>query len=153
MSLSDSVASFRIETLLKHNTPKNPMTVVRLHAYPEDPRICVLTYLNEYLERTMALRSSSRLFVSSISPHNGVSKDTLSRWIKLILSKAGIDTAIFKAHSSRSAAGSAAARSIDIRHVLKTAGWTNESTFSKFYNRSLTSDDSSAVFADSVLRS
>ncbi|GFN84782.1 Brca1-associated protein-like [Plakobranchus ocellatus] len=52
-----------------------------------------------------------------------------------MLNKAGIDTNVYKAHSTRAAASSAAARSIDIAQVLKTAGWSREQTFAKFYNK------------------
>ncbi|GFO09337.1 tyrosine recombinase-like protein [Plakobranchus ocellatus] len=52
------------------------------------------------------------------SPHNGVSKDTLARWIRLTLSKYGVSTRIFKAHSTRAAASSVAARGTDISHFL-----------------------------------
>ncbi|GFO27446.1 RNA-directed DNA polymerase from mobile element jockey [Plakobranchus ocellatus] len=72
--------------------------------------------MKHYLKRTRLLRTSNQLFISSQSPHNGVTKDTLARRIKLTLTKSGIDTStcIFKAHSTRAAAASAAARTSDV---------------------------------------
>ncbi len=78
------------------------------------------------------MRSSSRLFISSQAPHNAVSKNTLSRWIKIALCKDGVNI-IFKPHSTRAASTSAAARQVDISHVLRTAEETSEGTFARFY--------------------
>ncbi|GFN85792.1 tyrosine recombinase [Plakobranchus ocellatus] len=89
---------------------KNPLPVVIPNAYRQDRRICGYTCLKQYLKRTKLLRSSSQLFVSTQSPHNGVSKDTLARWIRLILTKSGVNTRIFKAHSTRAAASSVASQ-------------------------------------------
>ncbi|CAB4020243.1 Transposon Ty3-G Gag-Pol poly, partial [Paramuricea clavata] len=47
-------------------------------------------------------------FLSHIRPFKPVSSSTLARWIKRLLSLAGIDTAIFSAHSLRGAATSEA---------------------------------------------
>ena len=48
-----------------------------------------------YIERTKTLRSSPKLFVSTVKPHGPVSKDTISRWVKASLMIAGIDKALF----------------------------------------------------------
>ncbi|KAJ8909800.1 hypothetical protein NQ315_015320 [Exocentrus adspersus] len=53
-----------------------------------------------------------------------------------MLSESGIDTGQFKPHSTRHAATSAAFRkgiSMDI--ICKAAGWSQTSTFARFYNR------------------
>ena len=49
-------------------------------------------------------RGCSQLFRSLHKPFKPVSRDTISRWIKSVLELAGIDNAIFKAHSTRVAA-------------------------------------------------
>ena len=43
-----------------------------------------------------------------MKPHQEISKDTIARWIKVILSRAGIDVGQFGAHSERSATTSKA---------------------------------------------
>ncbi|GFN74311.1 tyrosine recombinase [Plakobranchus ocellatus] len=153
MHISSSKAVFYIQTLLKTNSPKNPASVITLAAYREDRRICVFICLKQYLKRARLLRTSNQLFISSQSPHNGVTKDTLARWIKLTLKKSGIDTSIFKAHSTRAAAASAAARTSDVSLVLRSAGWTKETTFAKFYNKPIDNNLSQSNFAHSVLKS
>ena len=55
-----------------------------------------------------------------------VSKDTISRWLKDILNKSGIDTTKFTAHSFRMAATSAASsQGVGISTILATANWAN----------------------------
>lgn len=151
LTISMNQAIFRVDSLLKHNSPSNPQTIIRLHSYNEDRRICVLTYLKAYLKRVKSLRADNKLFINTQYPHYGVCKETLSRWIRLILNKAGVDTHTFKAHSTRAASCSLAAKGVDVWHVLKTAGWKRESTFARFYNKPI--ESSSECFAKSVLSS
>ena len=54
--------------------------------------------------------------------------------MKFVLTKSGIDTDIFKAHSVRSAAVSSAANAgVTTNNILNAADWSNESIFQKFY--------------------
>ena len=53
-----------------------------------------------------------------------------------VSAKAGIDVEIFKAHSTRAASCSRAKNDgIPIENILRTAGWANNSTFEKFYDK------------------
>ena len=71
-----------------------------------------------------------------IKPHNPVTSPTIARWIRTILSKAGIDTDTFKAQSTRSAAVSTAASiGLTTNDILNAADWSSESVFRKFYYR------------------
>ena len=80
-----------------------------------------------------------------------VSKDTISRWIKETLRLAGIDTDVYKAHSTRSASISESfALKVNLEHVglLSRARWTNASTFARFYHKPL---DGEMVYQDALL--
>ena len=98
-------------------------------------RNCVYTTLQCYLLRTAPLRTSSRLLISYIKPYQAVTSSTIGRWIKAVLLRSGIDTQKFSAHSTRSASTSKAAASVSADIILKTAGWSDESTFRSFYKR------------------
>ena len=51
-----------------------------------------------------------------------------------MLTEAGIDTDLFKGHSVRTAAASAAHKAgASIKDILKAGNWRRESTFRKFY--------------------
>lgn len=72
----------------------------------------------------------------------------------MILLKAGVNTSVFKAHSTRAASTSMAVHSLDINHVMQTAGRASESTFAKFYEKPLqVAIDLGLQFASSVLGS
>ena len=50
------------------------------------------------------------------------------------MQKAGIDTNIFKAHSTRGAATTAAANAgITTEEILKAANWSSDTVFKNFY--------------------
>ena len=52
-----------------------------------------------------------------------------------MLGQAGINTEQFSADSTRCASTSKAIASVSTDVILATAGWTEESTFRKFYNK------------------
>ena len=112
--------------------------------------MCVVTTLKEYISRTEPLRGSeSQLFVSYTKPHKAVSRDTIDRWVKTVLSCTGIDTKKFKPHSTRAAAVSAESNaSVSLDEILSTVGWSSESTFAKFYHKRVVRE---SQFASSVL--
>ena len=77
-------------------------------------------------------------------------KDSIAHWIKMMLSKSGVDTSKFTVGSVRSAAASKAkAMAVPIASNLATAGWSNKTTFARFYDRPLTEEGDS--FQDVVL--
>ena len=124
-----------ITDILKHSRPGFHLKPITLHRYDENDKICIVTTLKEYMERTQHLRNESKLLISTVKPHNSVSKQTISRWVKSIMSKAGIPD-IFKPHSTRSASMSRAYyKGVPLKEVIKSAGWSNAKTFAKYYKR------------------
>ena len=102
----------------------------------------MVTVLHEYLRKTVNVRTSSKLFVSFVKPYGPVCKDTIARWIKTVMKNSGINTSVFKAHSVRSTSTSkAASKDIPIGTIMNTAGWTQQSTFAKFYNKPVAHDN------------
>ena len=94
-----------------------------------------------YKERTSIWREknqASQLLVSFIKPHNAVAKSKVAGWVKQILIMSGINTDIFKPHSTRSASSSHARLSgLSLSDILKRGSWSNETTWDKFYNKSI----------------
>ena len=75
---------------------------------------------------------TSQLLVSFIKPHNAVAKSTVSDWVKQILIMAGINTDIFKPHSTCSASSShARLSSLSLSGILKRRSWSNKTTWEK----------------------
>lgn len=147
---SDSV-EFRIRDQVKTSAPGKTQPVIVLPIYKIDLDLCVAATLSDYVIRTAQFRSSSdsSLFISFVKPFKPVSRDTISRWIVQVLKLAGIDTSIYKAHSTRSASTSAASKNVPVDTILSTAGWTNAQTFAKYYKKRVVDP---GLYADSILQ-
>ena len=139
MKVSEDKVMFIVTDLLKTTKPGKECTKLEFLSFDEDPRICVVRYLSEYLKRTKDMRHDHyKLLVSYQRPHRPVSKDTVSRWLKTELKLAGIDTSTFSAHSTRAASTSAAkAQKLSITTIMDSAGWSSENTFMKYYNKTI----------------
>ena len=52
------------------------------------------------------MRKTNKLCISYVKPYGAVTRSTISRWLKSLMSSAGIDISKYSAHSIRSAAAS-----------------------------------------------
>ena len=88
--------------------------------------------LNEYINRSKPRRESNhekQLLLSSIRLHNAVVSCTISGWLKKTLKQAGINTDLFKAHSTRSTSSSKASVGwAPLVEILKRGSWSHHST-------------------------
>lgn len=127
---------FRIGSKLKHTQPGKHQELIELFQF-SDKDLCVVEHIREYVSRTEKLRKeNSLLLISYVRPHKPVSKDTVTRWVKVVLKRSGIDTTILTVHSSRAAATSYGAHAgVKLDDILKAAGWSSAQTFSKHYHK------------------
>ena len=157
LDITEHFAVFQVREILKTSTPKKGVNkqIVKLPAYPANPKLCVMTTLKEYIKRTEPLREENKetkLFISSRKPHKSVTTCTLARWMKSVLASSGIDTNTFSAHSFRSASTSTAfAQGVTLNEIMKTADWSNAKTFSEFYLR--TPENLGSSFGTTILDS
>lgn len=146
---------FSLSDSLKQTRPSSNVLLVSFKAYPPDRRLCVYSVIEEYLLRTEELRrclknEENNLLLSFIKPFKRVSRDTISRWLKMVMVKAGIDVTRFGACSVRAAAASKAkVKGVPVGDILLRAGWSNEKTFARFYQRPVL--DSVDTFQEGVL--
>jgi hypothetical protein len=128
-----------------------PLQTVTLPAFP-DSNTCPVKALQSYVNRTSVNRPPSQegmLFISLIAPFRAVTGNTIGRWINFFLRTAGINTEIYSAHSTQSAASSlAVARGLSVDQILQTGNWASESTFNRFYNREKTATFAASVMTD-----
>ena len=84
--------------------------VVRYYQYDVDRDLCVRATIDVYLQRTKPWRTDQKkqFLPSYVNPHKEVCSSTISGWIMKVLNLAGIDTSVFKKHSSYSTASSGA---------------------------------------------
>ena len=132
---------FKLSTLTKKRKVGAPLKECFFGAFTEDKGLCVVECLREYEKRTLEFRQRSPevpdpLFLSYVRPHKPVSSQQIAHWIKDILQLAGVDTAVFSAHSVRGASTSAAlSKGIHLADILGMADWSRDSTFKRFYYR------------------
>ena len=103
--------TFLSARLAKQSRQTKPVKEFFFPKFEQNKRLCPVLALQEYEKRTAEKRSSNnstQLLIAMIRPHKPVSSSTVARWLKTVLTNAGIDTSIFKAHSVRCAATSAA---------------------------------------------
>ena len=140
---------FRVTTLLKTTRPKNIGQDVIIPVF-QKKEICPVETLKHYIHRTKDLRKSSKLFIS-FRTLKAVTSCSIARWLKLVLSNAGINVLKFKAHSYRSASSSAAKRAgISLNDILKTANWASAQKFKKFYCKDIEVDNTNSNYVHSV---
>ena len=131
IKISDAKCVFSIDVLLKHSRKGKHLAPLEFVAFPQNSHLCVVSVLKEYLCQTKELRGSENmLLISYQKPYKHISKDTLARWIRDELQRAGVDTQHFGAHSTRMASTTAAvSRGVPVDTLMRAAGWSSESTF------------------------
>ena len=121
--------------VLKQTRPGKHLETLCFKKYDKNKKLCLVRVLSEYIKRTKELRSTTKLLISTIKPFGAASKSTVSRWVKVVMGKAGIDIT-FKPHSTRSASSSKASmHGIPMSTIMKTAGWSNAKVFANFYEK------------------
>lgn len=123
--------------------------------YDQEEILFPVQTLQHYLSVTKELRVSSPgrqpLFLAVIRPHPPITTATIARWLKEVLQRAGVSQD-FKAHSTRCASVSVAFdKGVAVADIMRTADWSLESTFSKFYYKPERSQ--SRAFGEAVLSS
>ena len=92
-------AVFTPAALAKQSRPGRNLKDFFFPRFTENERLCPVKSLTLYIERTRELRGNNdQLFISFIKPHHPVTSSTITRWLKLVMESAGIDTSVFKAH-------------------------------------------------------
>lgn len=137
----DDRIEITITEILKTSAANKPQPKIILPSFQEKVELCIATTILFYIQKTEHIRGKNHnyLLLTHKKPHHTASTQTVSRWIKEAMTLCGIDTDIFKSHSTRHAATSAGFRSgISIEKIREAAGWTQKSqSFAKFYNRPL----------------
>ena len=124
MHMSEDKVTFSITEKLKHTRQGVHQQPLEFLAYKADRKLCIVTHIKHYIEKTNSLRQEEKqLLISFIKPHKAVSKEILSNWIKQFMKTAGIDTSVYTSHSTRSATTSyLASKQVDVNEILVAAG-------------------------------
>ena len=86
----------------------------------------------------MITQNFTEFFITFGKPHHTIFKDLLARWVKEVITNSGIDSEIFKTHSTRVASISAAFKlGMPLQEVLKRSQWSNARAFFTYYFRKI----------------
>ena len=140
MELDRDKVKIRVGELLKQSKPQRHLNEIYIEKFEQNSNICVINVLELYLKKTERLRTDANLFIITQKPYSAASKSTVAAWIRLGLKLAGIDLGLFTPHSTRSASTSAVVSRVPIDTIIKTAGWSTDCTFRKFYKRPVTNN-------------
>ena len=80
-------------SFLKHTKQGQPLQVKLYHKFSKSHKFCVVE-----IRKKLDSPEIKQFLVSYGKPHTAASDDTISRWIKNIISSAGIDIEIFTVH-------------------------------------------------------
>ena len=105
----------------------------------EDKVSCPVRALKWYLNRSLPLRNSPDLFVTTTAPHCHASHSTLSRWIVEAIKSASSEALVSstpRAHDTHSLSTSwALFNGATIDQIQKAAYWSNTNSFISCYLR------------------
>ena len=140
MVMTDEEVTFTFDVPLKHTRVGFKGDIMTYRAYTEIS-LCPVAAIKQYMEQRGDLCGDPHLFITT-KPRNGAYNaahhDTLARWIKEVLGAAGVDTQKYQSHSCRAASTSAAALAgVSLSTIIKSASWSNVTTFRKFYHREI----------------
>ena len=137
MNLSDDKCIFFVPNLLKHSRKGVHQASIELIAFPVNRFLCLVCLLQMYIKWMSGFRrEGTKLLISWQKLHKPVSEDTITRWIKLVLERSGIESSVHTAHSTRAFSTSCATNiGVSISTIISAVGWASDSTFKKFYKK------------------
>ena len=104
----------------------------------------VAHHVRVYLQRTdKFLVDTDQLFLSISVPHKPVTTaTTFAKWTLDLMASAGIDTNVFKTHSTRSAVpANLRAKTLSLDQILKRTDWASDRTFNTFYCKQVATEE------------
>ncbi len=134
ITITTNAVAFVIDTRLKQTLGDRETPLLYLPRIKGD-KTCVWSCVLAYILRTRKLRKVSDFFIISKPPHTPATTTTISRWLREVLQKAGINSSLYKAHSTRAAASSKASKFVPLQKVLEAADWRGKTVFEKHYCR------------------
>ena len=151
MKESQNLFTFYFDSPLKTSRISSKSQIIEVRKM-EGNTCCVYSAVAEYIKRTKELRKTGHLWISWTKPYLAVSRDSISRWLKLVLKASGIDTNVFGGHSTRMASTSKAkTQGVGLSSIITTAGWNTTTNFYKYYLRNVEPENHRQAFAEAVL--
>ena len=150
MHLDNSRAIFYISEILKTTRPTFHTESLDLKSFPLNKVLCPVSCLLQYLHMTGRSEKETKIgpLFLSYANHKPIKSGTIAKYVVVMLEQAGINISTFSAHSCRGASTSAAKRSLSLADIRKAAGWTNCSTFARYYDRPVMENFGEVILKD-----
>ena len=134
------------EGLAKQDRPGHFGKKILIPCFKENQLVDPKRAVESYIKSTSDVRTNKNkncLFLSYKTPHNPVSRQTISSWITKVIKRAYADSELtVKAHSTRAIGTSwALGKGASLQAVLEAADWSQASTFKKHYYRDIYSTE------------
>ena len=127
MDHTDDKCTFYFPAILKTTRPGSHQPPIGFLGFPKYGKLSIISTLNVYLRKIETVRTSKQLSVKTT---------TVGQWCMETMKDAGIDITVFTSNSTRSSSTSKARiKGLSLIMINKSAGWTTDSTFAKFYNK------------------
>lgn len=154
----NEVVIFRLNKLLKSAKLGEPLGSITLKPYDKKPNLCVVRTLKRYIRKTKNVRGSENQMLLSYASNKKLCHGTLSKYLKDVLTKAGIEANKYGAHTARGSSASAMTETVrnnpnisqelktrQINDILAHVGWKSYETFARHYNMPIQHDDNVAA--------
>ena len=117
----------------QHSALKTIRGYANIMSFPEQPTISPFLSLKDYLVRTAPLHAvdAKYMFIQLRKPYKSVSSQTLAHWIMSIMADAGVDTTIFRHHSTRSSLAAlleSGFKKMSVAQICKQGQWSRLTT-------------------------
>ena len=100
--LYEDSLELQFSVVLKHTRPGVHQDNIRFQSYIQNKSLCIVSLLHEYIDITSNLScQETQLFILTQAPFKGVARATVSRWVKSVMDKAGVDVKCFKPHCTK----------------------------------------------------
>ena len=134
MDINIQQVTFYIRKVMKNTTTMFRPKPIILHAFPADERLCPVRNIVEYIKASEKFRKSKNLLLSYYK-HKLIEAQTISRYVKLTLKAAGINTKIFTTHSTRHTNLTGKfMKGLSLNNIVRKGGWKSSLSFRRFYN-------------------
>ena len=154
ITMSNDRCIFYPSELLKYDWQGRPRDNIIYKKF-ENSKLCPMAATKEYLKcRAECKIAHAKFLFNTVSPYGQPHKDTIARWVKNTLARAGVNTNIFSSHSCRSSAiNKADNMGVDLDAIQKMGCWSRQSTFRKFYSKELEYMDKDNRVAETIVNS
>ena len=129
MIIDEHKCVFIRSKLLKHSRPCYVNKAVKFYVHEKIPNICPVPTIKHYLDKrnNNVAHETKTSFITHGKRFKAAHEDTISLWVKEVMTETSIDVSKYNTHSCRSAASTRALyKAVHIEDILKQRNWSNQ---------------------------